>query len=63
MPFERQAVVWAEGVKSLGFSRVQASAGKSIRAGTVEKIPLRVGSLIQGGSYTFSGLSRMKEGP
>src|SRR5205823_8282578 len=47
MPYERQAMLSAEGLKSLGFSCAQAPAGNSIRTGNVEKIPLPVGSLIQ----------------
>ena len=49
MPLERQTMFSAEGAKSLGFSCAQASASKSIRTRDVEKIPLPVGSLIQGG--------------
>lgn len=57
MPLERQAMLSAEGLKSLGFSCAQASAGNSIRAGNVEKIPLPVGSLIQGGLLPLGALS------
>lgn len=63
MPLERQAMLSAEGLKSLGFSCAQALAGNSIRAGNVEKIPLPVASLIQGGLTPLGALPGGREGP
>ena len=57
MPLDRQPMLSAEGLKSLGFWCAQASAGNSIRAGNVEKTPLPVGSLIQGGLTPLGALS------